>query len=459
MLKNKNIDMLNGPLFKNIILYTLPIIASNLLQLFFNAADIVVVGRFCGSTSVGAVGSTGSLVNLIINIMLGLSVGTGIVTAQNIGAANHNTVKNIVHTAIPTALIIGTVVSLIGFFFSGELLKLMGTPKENLQLAIVYLKIYFCGTISLSVYNFGSAILRAAGDTKSPFIFLSIAGILNVLLNILFVTAFDMNVAGVALATAISQTLSAALVLVTLMRRTDACKFEFKYIKIHKTILGKILRFGIPAAIQSSMFSISNVIIQSSINSFGTAVVNGNSAAANIEGFVYTSMNAFHQTALNFTGQNVGAGNYKRVKKVLYLCIACVGVVGLVFGVAIYIFRNPLLSIYITDSVKSIEAGALRMSYVGLLYFICGMMDTGSGALRGMGASVTAMAISVFGACVFRIGWIYTVFQIPKYHTTATLYISYIISWVIVLIISLIAYSFIYKKFKRRQIQLKEVKT
>lgn len=459
MLKTKNINMLEGPLFKNVILYTIPIIVTNLLQLLFNAADIIVVGRFCGSDSVGAVGSTGSLINLIINIMIGLSVGTGILTAQNLGAKDYRAVKQIIHTAIPTAFIIGTFLSVFGFFFSGSLLKLMNTPPETFELASVYLKIYFCGVLSLSVYNFGSSILRAAGDTKSPLIFLSIAGVLNVLLNLLFVTVFHMDVAGVALATAISQTVSAALVIIALIKRTDACRLVFKELKIIKSMLFKMLRIGVPASIQSSMFSISNVIIQSSINSFGAVVVAGNAAAANIEGFVYTSMNAFQQTALNFTGQNVGAGNYKRVKKVLILCLACVSAVGLVLGLTMYGFGRPLLSIYITDSDSAIKAGIVRLSFVGAIYFICGMQDVLVGALRGMGSSVVPMFISVMGACVFRITWISTIFQIPEYHTTNFLYVSYPISWTLIVTALLIAYSVVYKNFKRRQIQSKEVKT
>lgn len=451
MLKAKNINMLEGPLFKNIILYTIPIILTNTLQLLFNAADIIVVGRFCGSISVAAVGSTGSLVNLLVNIMVGLSVGTGIITAQSLGAKDNTAVKQTIHTAIPTAFIIGLVISVIGFFFSGDLLKLMDSPADVLPLATVYLRIYFLGVLSLSIYNFGASILRAAGDTKSPLIFLSVAGILNVVLNLVFVTAFHMNVAGVALATAISQTVSAVLVIIALMRRTDTCKLVLKELKIHKPTLLKIMRIGIPASVQSSMFSISNVIIQSSINSFGAIVVSGNAAAANIEGFVFTAMNAFHQTALNFTGQNVGAGNYKRVKKVLFLCLACVTVVGLVTGISVYVFGKPLLSIYITDSDAAINAGLIRLSYIGVIYFLCGMQDTTGGALRGMGASLSPMIISVMGACVFRIGWIYTVFQ--KFHTTSTLYISYSISWVLIFIALIIAYSIIYKKFKERQIK------
>lgn len=451
MLKAKNINMLEGPLFKNIIIYTIPIIVTNLLQLLFNAADIIVVGRFCGSIAVAAVGSNSSLVNLLINIMIGLSIGTGILTAQNLGAHNNTTVKNIVHTAIPTAFILGTILSIFGFFFSGKLLHFMDTPADVLPLATLYLKIYFCGVLSLSVYNFGSAILRAAGDTKSPLIFLTISGVLNVVLNLIFVVFLHMSVAGVALATTISQTLSAALVIRALLHRNDACRLYLNELKIRKNILFKMLKIGIPACIQSSMFSISNVIIQSSVNSFGAVVVSGNAAAANIEGFVYTAMNAFQQTALNFTGQNVGAGNYKRVKRVLFLCVGCAVTVGLVTGLSAYGFGKPLLSVYITDSDAAIKAGLIRLSYVGAMYFLCGTQDVLVGALRGMGSSVVPMFISIMGACGFRIGWIYTIFQIPKFHTTNSLYVSYPISWVLISTSLLVAYLIIYNKFKRQQ--------
>lgn len=449
MRHSKNVSMVEGPLFKNIIAYTIPIIVTSILQLLFNAADIIVVGRFCGSLAVAAVGSNGALVNLIINVMIGLSVGTGIIAAQNLGAKDYTAVKQTVHTAIPTALILGAFLSIFGFFFSGELLKLMGSPEDILPLATTYLKIYFCGVLSLSVYNFGSSILRAAGDTKSPLIFLTISGVLNVVLNLIFVIVFKIGVAGVALATSISQTLSAVLVIIALIKRDDACHLDLKTLKINKRILFKVMRIGIPASIQSSMYSVSNVIIQSSVNTFGAAIVSGNAAAANIEGFVYVAMNAFHQTAVNFTGQNVGARKPERMKKVLFICLACASIAGLVLGSAVYVFGKPLLSIYITDSAKAIEAGLTRLAIVGLLYFGCGITEAINGGLRGMGASISTLIICILGGAVFRIVWVYSIFQIDSFHNIRTLFLSYPISWALISVAMGITYYIIFKRVRR----------
>lgn len=450
MLRTKNVNMLEGPLFKNIVLFTIPIIITNTLQLLFNAADIVVVGRYCGSLSVAAVGSTGSIVNLLINIMIGLSVGVGICTAQSIGARDDRATSQTVHTSIPIALIIGGLVSLLGFFFSDTFLRLMNTPDDILPLASIYLKIYFLGTISNSVYNFGSSILRAAGDTKSPLVFLSIAGVLNVTMNIIFVKFFNMNVAGVALATSLSQTISAVLVIITLAKRKDACRLIFKNLRIHKKVFSKVMRIGVPAGIQSSMFSVSNVIIQSSVNTFGSVVVSGGAAAANIEGFLYNAMHALHLTSLNFTGQNYGANNFKRIKKILWQCFSSVLVLGATLGVALYVFARPLLSIYITDSPLAIEAGVTRMSYICIFYFLCGIMEVLSGTVRGMGYSFSPMIISVLFACVFRIAWIFTVFTAPKYHTLGGIYSTYPISWLLTIIAYVILYAIIMKKIKKK---------
>lgn len=449
-MKTKSLDMTKGPLFKKIIIYTIPIILSNLLQLLFNAADIIVVGQYCGSLAVAAVGSNGSLVSLLVNIMLGLSVGTGIITAQGIGAKDFKTVEKTVHTAIPTALIVGGVLSVVGFFLSGEILKLMDSPADVLPLATTYLKIYFLGVISSSVYNFGAAILRAAGDTKSPLIFLTISGVVNILLNLLFVIVFNMGVSGVAIATTASQTLSAILVVIALIKRTDCCHLNIRKMKIYKIEILKIIRIGVPSSIQSSMFSISNVLIQSSVNLFGAVAVSGNAAAANIEGFVYTSMNAFHMTALNFTGQNIGAGKFKRVKKVLIENLICVSVTGIVLGGLSYIFAKPLLSLYITDSAAAIKVGITRIACVGLNYFLCGIMDVIAGVLKGLGATLYSALISIIGVCAFRLFWIFTIFRIEEYHNLKSLFISYPISWIITSATYILAYFIVLKSIKKR---------
>ncbi|MBQ8782254.1 MAG: MATE family efflux transporter [Clostridia bacterium] len=442
----KKIDMCNGPLFSGIIRHTVPIILTSILQLLFNAADLVVVGRFCGSVSVAAVGATGSLTNLIVNLFIGLSVGCGVSVAQAIGARDDEATHRTVHTAIPSAIVSGVVLTVIGVSLSETFLGWMGTPQNVLELSAVYMKLYFCGMTFNMVYNFGASILRAAGDTKGPLLYLSCAGVINVILNVIFVTQFNMNVGGVALATAVSQGISAVLVIMALMRRTDACRFSFKKMHFYSAQLKKMLTIGIPAGIQGSLFSISNVIIQSSINSFGDVLMSGNAAAGNIEGFVYVLMNAFHQSALNFTGQNVGAMNYKRVKKTLLICLGCVTIAGLAAGGTVYLLGEQLLSIYITDSPQAIAYGMTRLSLICLPYFLCGLMDTTTGAIRGMGVSLSPMVITILGVCVFRIGWVYTIFQVPQFHTPSCLYISYTVSWSITFLIELIAFFMIYKK-------------
>ena len=440
--------MLSGPLLPNIILYTVPIILTSLLQLLFNAADLVIVGRFCGSISVAAVGATGSITNLMVNFFVGLSVGAGVTVAHGLGSREDAVVHNTVHTALPTALVSGVLLTIVGVSFSGTFLRWMGTPETVLPLSSLYMQIYFAGITFTMVYNYCAAILRAAGDTKSPLVFLSFAGVLNVVLNIFFVTVMHMNVAGVALATTISQGVSAVLVTWALMKRTDACRLELKKMKFHRLQLTKMLRIGLPAGIQSSLFSISNVLIQSSINSFGDVLMSGNAAAGNIEGFIYVSLNAFHQTAVNFMGQNAGARQYKRVSKTLWICLVCVAVVGLALGSLAYVFGPSLLSLYITDSQEAIQYGMLRLSLICLTYFICGLMDVSTGALRGLGESFIPMVISVLGVCGIRIGWIYTIFQIPQFHTPRSLYISYPISWAITFLFQMIAFFLVYRKHK-----------
>ena len=445
-MNQSNKIMLHGPLLSSIVFYTIPIILTSLLQLLFNAADLIVVGRFCGSISVAAVGATGAITNLMVNFFIGLSVGAGVGVAHGLGSREEQVVHCTVHTAIPTALFSGVILTVFGVSFSETFLRMMDTPETVLPLSAVYMKIYFAGITFTMVYNFCAAILRAAGDTKSPLVYLSFAGVVNVVLNLFFVRVLHMNVAGVALATIISQAISAVLVTRALMRRTDACQLILKKMRIYKPQLQKMLRIGLPAGIQSSLFSISNVLIQSSVNSFGDVLMSGNAASANIEGFVYVCLNAFHQTAVNFIGQNAGARQYKRVYKTLMICLGCVTVVGLGMGFLAYSLGPTLLSIYITDSPEAISYGMLRLGYICLPYFICGLMDVTTGALRGLGASMAPMIISVLGVCGLRIGWIYTIFQIPQYHTPQCLYFSYLVSWSITFIIQFIAFKVVFRK-------------
>lgn len=438
--------MLEGPLLPSIISYTIPIILTSVLQLLFNAADLVIVGRFCGSVSVAAVGATGAITNLIINLFLGLSVGAGVTVAHAIGAKEDTAVHRAVHTLMPTALVSGVVLTLVGVTFSADFLEMMGTDPDVLPLSTVYMRIYFGGMTFNMVYNFCASALRAAGDTKSPLIFLSIAGVANVVLNVIFVTVFHMNVAGVALATTISQGISAVLVVIALMRRKDSCHLDLRKMRFYKPQLLKMVRIGLPAGIQGSLFSISNVIIQSSINSFGKLAMSGNAAAGNIDGFIYVGMNAFQQTAVNFVGQNIGAHQYKRVKQTLSLSLICTLVVGVGISFVAYQFADALLGVYITDSMEAIQYGLLRMSIMTTTYFLCGLMETVTGALRGMGASTVPMVVSILGVCGFRLGWVFTIFRIPEYHTLEWLYLSYPISWIATGLVQLISFIVIYRR-------------
>lgn len=440
-------DLTEGPMLSGIISYTVPIILTGLLQLLFNAADLIVVGRYRGSIAVAAVSATGAITNLIVNLFIGLSVGAGVSVAHGLGGRQHEDVHRTIHTAIPTAFIGGIILTAIGVIFADDLLLLMQTPKDVLPLATKYMKIYFCGMTFMLLYNFAASILRAAGDTKTPLLFLSIAGVVNVLLNLFFVIKLEMHVDGVALATTVSQAISAILVVIALMSRKDACKLSIKKLRFYKTQLLKIVRIGLPAGIQGSLFSISNVFIQSSFNSFDNSILmSGNGAAANIEGFVYVIMNSLHQTAVNFIGQNVGANKYDRVKKSYLICMICVVVAGITSGGLVVAFGEKLLSIYITDSQQAIQYGLTRFSIVCTTYFLCGMMDVSTGSLRGLGASFTPMLISVLGVCGLRILWIYTIFRIPQFHTPESLYLSYPVSWIITVAAQMIAFIILYRK-------------
>ena len=428
----RNVDMLSGPLFKNIVRFVVPVILTNLLQILFNTADMIIVGQYCGSISVAAVSATGSITHLIVNFFIGISVGTGVVVSRAIGAKKDETVHRTVHNAIPTAIISGGLISITGVIFAPTFLKWMDTPADILPLSSLYMRIYFAGMIFNMVYNFSASIMRAAGETKLPLYFLSIAGIVNVGLNVFFVTALDMNVAGVALATTISQAISAICAVVALTRRTDNCRLVLKKMRIYKDQLFAVLRFGLPAGINSSLFALSNVIITSSINSFNNpALLSGNGACANIEGLLSSITGAFQATQINFIGQNSGARNYKRVKKIYFTALCTMILTIAAASSLIYLFRVPLLSLYITDSPEAILWGIKRIMYIPCLYFLLGCMDNTTGALRGLGLSLTPMFIALIGACGLRILWIFTVFQIPAYHTMDCLYLSYPITWII----------------------------
>ena len=442
----RNRNMLEGPLLGSIISYTIPIILTGFLQLLFNAADLIIVGRYCGELSVAAVGNCGSISMLIVNLFVGLSVGTSVTVAHAIGAGSREDISHTIHTALPTAIVSGVIVAIIGVFGNRTFLTMMGTPDTVLPLSSIYMKIYFMGMPFIMVYNFCASILRATGDTKSPLILLTMAGVINVGLNVIFVTQFDMNVAGVALATTISQAIAAILVVISLMKRNDSCKLILSKMHFYKPQLVKIIRIGLPSGIQGSLFSISNVLIQSSINSFGDIVMSGNAAAANIDGFLYVILNAFHQTALNYIGQNAGARKYDRVKRVLTICLISVCIVGISVSTVAYLAGPTLLSFYIPDSAEAIQWGMVRLTFLCIPYFLCGLMDVSTGALRGMGASLAPMIISVLGVCGIRISWISTIFQMPQFHTPQCLYASYTVSWIATFTCQMIAFFLIYRK-------------
>lgn len=440
-------NMCEGPIGSKIILFAIPLMLSSILQLLFNAVDTVVVGRYCGEEALAAVGSTSSLVNLLMNVFVGLSVGTNVLVSRYYGAGREKDVKDTIHTAILSSVVGGFILAGVGVTLAKPLLVLMSSPDNVIDQSALYLRIYFLGMPVTLLYNFGSAILRAIGDTRRPLYFLVAAGIVNVVLNIYFVTQLGMGVAGVAIATIISQALSAALVVMCLMKMEGCCRLKLKELRINKNKFIEMLRYGLPAGLQGTLFSLSNVIIQSSINSFGSVVMAGNAAAANLEGFVYMAMNAFHHTALSFTSQNYGGGKFERINKVLLWCLGLVTAVGGIMGYVFYEFSPNLLSIYSSDA-EIISYGIIRMGFICLPYFLCGLMDTMVGALRGLGYSVMPMIVSLLGACAFRILWINTVFA--RYHTIESLYISYAISWFMTFIVHLICFIIVRRRIGKK---------
>lgn len=442
--KNKyEIDMCNSPLFGKIVTFTIPVMLSGILQLLFNAADTVVVGRFAGSQALAAVGSTGSLINLLVNLFMGFSVGTNVLASRYYGAKQSKDMEELVHTAITTALLFGLFIAVFGCLVSKPMLSLMGTPDDVIELAVQYIRIYFIGAPIMLVYNFGSAVLRAIGDTKRPLYYLSIAGVINVILNLIFVVFFHMSAAGVALATILSQVVSMILVIRCLMNAEGDYQLHIKRLRIAKHKLIKMAKLGLPAGIQSSFFAVSNVIIQSSINSFGSIAMAGNTVAANVENFVYIAMNAFYQTAISFTGQNFGARKYRRIGKIQAICFTMTTLIGLIGGNLAILFAPQLFHLYTSDP-EVIAFGILRISILCVAYFFCGTMEVVVGTLRGIGLSIVPMIVSLTGACLFRIAWISTIFQ--NNPTPECLYYSYPISWALTTFAHLICFFIAYHK-------------
>ena len=446
MKKSYEMDMCNGPILSKVLVYAFPLMLSGILQLLFNAADVIVVGRYAGSQSLAAVGSTSALINLLVNVFIGLSVGVNVLVAQYYGAKKEDDVNETVHTAVAISLVSGVFLVFVGFLLSRPLLELMGTPADVIDKSTIYMKFYFAGMPVIMLYNFGSAVLRAVGDTRRPLYYLTIAGVVNVLLNLFFVTQLNMDVAGVALATVLAQVISAGLVVRALMQSEGCLKLELKKLRIDKSKLKRIVRVGLPAGMQGAIFSISNVLIQSSVNSFGSIAMAGNTTAQNIEGFIYTAMNAVYQTNLSFTSQNYGGRKFSRLNRITLTCVGVVTVVGLVLGLSCYGAGEFLVGIYSSDP-EVVQYGLTRLSVFGTTYFICGIMDTMVGAIRGLGYSILPMCVSLTGACAFRIVWIYTIFQWNR--TLMTLYLSYPASWIVTTIAHVVCFIIIRKKLPK----------
>lgn len=439
-------DMCHGPLLGKLIRFSIPLVLSGILQLLFNAADIIVVGRFAGSQSLAAVGSTSSLINLLVNLFLGLSVGANVLVGRYYGAKDEKHLQRTIHTSILLSLISGVILAVLGILIVRPLLELMGTPDDVLGLAVLYMRIYFLGMPVLLLYNFASAILRAVGDTKRPLFYLSAAGCLNIVLNLFFVIVFHMDVAGVALATVISECLSAILLFRCLTKMEGGCRLYPKKLRIHREELIRILQVGLPAGIQSSIFSVSNVLIQASVNSFGTIAIAGNAASSNLENFIYIAMNAIYQTALSFTSQNYGGGQHQRIGQILRRCWALVVGIGVILGGLVWLFGRPLLGIYTTES-DVVDYGMIRLGIITRTYFLCGLMDVTVGSLRGLGYSVMPTIVSLIGACGLRIVWVYTLFAMHR--SLQMLYISYPVSW----LITFATHAVCYFLFARKRIQ------
>lgn len=446
MNSKKVVNMLEGPLLGPIFLFAMPLFITSVLQLAFNAVDIIVVGKFTGHHALAAVGATGPVINLLVTMFMGISIGASVIMGQNVGARDFKNAQDTLHTAIGISILGGILVLFAGIFTAMPLLRLMQTPPEVIELAGEYLKIYYIGMPGFMVYNFGAALLRAIGDSRRPMYFLTISGIFNVICNLIFVVVFKMGVAGVAIATSISQYIAAALIVASLLKADGYMKLFIDKIRISKDKALGMMKIGLPAGFQGALFSISNILIQSGINSFGSVVMAGNTAAGNLEGFVYMGMNAVYQTSLSFTSQNMGAKQYDRVKKIFWTCVRVVIVVGLVLGVGAWLLGDKLLRLY-TDEPEVIKYGVERLGVVSATYFLCGIMDTMVGGLRGMGYSITPMIISLTAVCILRMIWIATIFQ--SIHTPVVLYLSYPVSWTIAAIGNYVNYLYAMKKLDK----------
>ena len=442
--KNKyEIDMCNGTIMDKLISFSLPLMLSGILQLMFNAVDIIVVGRFSGSQALAAVGSTSALINVFTNLFIGISLGANVLTARFYAAGREKEVSETVHTAITLALVSGIVMALVGLVFSKGALALMGTPDDVIGLSALYMRIYFCGMPFFMMYNYGAAILRAVGDTKRPLIFLIVSGVINAILNLFLVIGFHLDVAGVGIATVISQLVSCILVLRCLHHTESSYQLHLAKLRIRSVYLKQIFEVGVPAGIQSTVINISNAMLQSSVNSFGSIAMAGYTAANNIFGFLYVTVNAVTQACMSFTSQNYGVGKWKRMDRVLIDCLILSFVAMMILGNSAYFFGPKLLTIYTSNS-KVIQCGMEILLYTTVTYFLCGFMDLFPGALRGMGRSGVPMILSIIGTVGTRIVWIFWIF--PNHRSLDILFISYPASWIITIVLQVICYYFVRKQ-------------
>lgn len=456
-IETKKPDLTEGPILSKIILFSIPLILTGILQLLFNTADVIVVGRWgdtptaSASTALAAVGACGSLTGLLVNLFIGLSVGAGVCVAHGIGARDEKRVERDVHTSVLIALVGGVIVTLLGFFLARPLLSLMNTPEAVLDEAVPYMRAYFCGMPASMLYNYCAAMLRSEGDTSRPLVFLSIAGVVNIGLNLVMVLVFHLGAMGVGIATAASQWVSCILILHYMLRYDGYCRIDLKKLRIDPKSLKKILAIGIPAGLQSSLFALSNVVIQSSVNSLGEVVIAGNAAAANLDSYIYIAQNALYHAAMTFVGQNVGAKKPQRIKKTMFCCIVVVAIVGFSVGSLVLLFGKPLLSLYVSGNSAErnevLAAGMVRLSAMGLTYFLCGVMDVGNGILRAFGRSVSPMLITLTGSCLLRIVWIATVFRSNPHQEI--IYYSYPISWFLTAVTLYVLVFFTYRAFKK----------
>ena len=447
LFSKKDIGIIDGPVLPNMIKYALPIMFTNVLQLFYNSADMFVVGNFCeDKNALGSVGCTGSLINMILGIFIGLGAGVAVILAQSIGAGNKERAGKIVHTSFCLAIFLGIIVTILGNIIAVPILHAMNTPVEFLAGASLYVKIFFCGSIANIMYNFFAGILRSRGDTVRPLLFSMAGGIVNIILNLIFVLVFRMGVEGVAIATIASQFISATLVIIHMTKLKDECRLDLKRLGIDLSVLKQLVRVGLPAGIQGSLFSISNMMLQTGYNSLGPVVVNANVAAMNVDGYIYNILNSFYHTCLTFCSQNFGAKRFDRVKKVFFTGTGVVTVLGLVLGVFVYVFAKPLVEIFNSDPEVFVYAKQ-RLALVALPYFLCGLMDVGSGFLRSIGYSFRALIITFLGSCVLRIAWVYTVF--PQFIDVRALYVIFPISWFVTAGTLFVMFFFCYKREKK----------